>query len=299
MGRRSAVVAGALVLIGANVQTAMAGNPGPFPLVAAGQTVMAVVNTNNNNSLTDPEDCKIMAEIDSDAVMTQSGQLTVTAEQVPDENTSLQYCEETYTGPAFLSSGMAEMNLSIGGDGNAQSIITLLQGLSHSPSGTPSFAVGAGQGEAPISLAAATLRDIFGNDRGEGFLCDAGGPALQVRLDNGVQMIFNLEPFPSSGTPTHICVPAVPVEIGFGQFAQNDICFPVDANGNTPIALENAPNEPFMTIIFSNLPGCSLGRQAAPTSSEMGLILLALTLLGAGTWLLSRRQTFTASLPRV
>lgn len=298
MGRRSAVVLGALVLIGAGAQMAAAGANGSHPLVAAGQTVMAVVNTNNNNSLTDPEDCKIMAEVDDDAVMTQSGQLTVTAEQIPDENTSLQYCNEEYTGPAFLSSGFAEMNLSIGGDGTAQSIITLLQGLS-GPSGTPTHLLGSGQGGGPLTLTAATLRDIFNNDRGEGFLCNAGGPAIQVRLDNGVQMIFNLQPFPSSGDPTHICVPAVPVEIGFGQFALNDICFPVDANGNTPIALEEEPNAPFMQIIFSNLPACSLGRQAAPTTSELGLILLALALLGGGTWLLSRRRAFTASLPRV
>lgn len=297
MGRVSAVVLGALALVAISTQAAQAGDPGPFKLAASGQTVVAVVNANNNNSLTDPEDCKIMAELDSDAVMTQSGQLTVTAVQMP---ATLQYCEEVYTGPAFLSGHTAEMNLSRSGSG-LQSIITLFQqSSSATPSYTPPFAIGGGQGNGgAVALNAASLRDVLGDDRGEGFLCNAGGPALQIRTDSGVQMIFNLRPFPSSGTPTHICVPGVPLEIGFGDFDTHDICFPVDEEGNTTLALENAPEEPFIEILYSNLPACSLGRQAAPTSSELGLILLALALLGVGTGLLGRRRTFAASLPRV
>jgi hypothetical protein len=287
-----------MILAGASVQTASAGNPGPFPLVAAGQTVMAVVNTNDNNSLNDPEDCKIMAEVDEDAVMTQSGTLTVTSVQNATEETSLQYCEETFSGPAFLSPGMGEMNLSRNPGDTQQSIITLLTGLS-SPSSTPSALAGNAAGDGPFRLGAATLRSIFGTDRGEGVLCNAGGPAIQVRLDNGVKMIFNLQPFPDASNPTHMCARGVPLEVGFGEFDTHDVCIPVDANGNTPIALENAPDEPFMVILFSQLPACSLGREAAPTASELGLILLALALLGGGVWLLGRRQAFADSLPRL
>jgi hypothetical protein len=268
------------------------------PLVGPGNNpVIAVVNTNDNNSLTDPEDCKIMAVGDDDAVMNHSGVITVTAVQSPTNETSRQYCNEDYTGPAFLSPGGGQMNLSIGGDGTLQSIINLFFGSSSTPSST--LAVGGANGNgAPVVLNAAELNDLFGGFRGEGFLCEEGGPGLQMTLDNGVTLLFKLRGFPNSSNPTHMCVPQVPLEAGIDDFEMDDICFPVDSNGNLSLFVQGS-DTPFLTAPLSGLPSCTLGRRAAPTASEMGLILLALALLGGGTWLLSRRERFAASLPRL
>jgi hypothetical protein len=229
--------------------------------------------------------------------MTGSGMLFVTADQtpVPPFDNVLQYCLETFSGNAFLSSDFAEMNLSIDGDGNEQSVITLLSSLSSSSVASS----GAANGLPLVRVGAASLRDLEGDDRGDGFLCNAGGPAVQVRLDNGVRLLFNLFYFPDSSNPTHICAANVPFEIGFGEFDNHTVCIAVDENGNTNMALQSDPNSPFLEILFSDLPGCTAGRQAAPTASEIGLAALALALLAGGVALLRRRGDFTDSLPLV
>ena len=296
MGTRAVLVRTmALLLIVGTLEQVAADTP----IVGPGNNaVIAVVNTNDNNSLTDPEDCKIMAFADDDAVMNQSGQVTVTSTQVPDEETTRQYCDTDFTGPAFLSPGGAEMNLSIGGEGNLQSIINLFFG-SASGSPSPSISLGGANGNGgPAVFNAAFLTDLSGGFRGEGLLCESGGPSLQMRLDNGVTMLFKLQGFPSDSEPTHMCVPQVPLEAGIDDFEMDDICFPIDADGNISLFVQGN-STPFLTVPLNGLPGCTLGRRAAPTASELGLILLALSLLGGGSWLLSRRERFAASLPRL
>jgi hypothetical protein len=301
MGKHLAVILAMPVLVVVGLSKPVLGSMANIPVLASGQQIIGVVNADDDDSLTDDQDCKITAgvgEQDSGnglgGAMGATLPITVTGTQSNiDDDTVLQHCDVLYRGTASQNHGI-ELNLRENEMGNRQSIIHLLSQLS-SDSFTPTFAVGGASGD-PETIGAAELENIFGAFRGNGFLCNSGGPKLQMTLDNGVRVLLDIEPFPDSSDPTHMCVKSVPFEIGFGEFDTHDVCFPVDENGNIVVGTEETT---FFIVMFDDLPACTLGRQAAPSASEWGLIFLSLALLGGGSWFLSRRRALAESLPRL
>lgn len=63
-------------------------------------------------------------------------------------------------------------------------------------------------------------------------------------------------------------------------------------------ALDGDPDHPLAVVDFDALGSC-LGRTKAPTMTEVGLIVLLVLLVVAGSWHLGRRATFYESLPPV
>jgi len=133
-----------------------------------------------------------------------------------------------------------------------------------------------------------------GGSVGQGHLCTAGGPAVEVMDLGGMTFVSRFTPL-TSNLVKYLCTMA-PIPLAGGGMGMFNVCTPVDAANNSVISTVNAATTPMAMIPFGNgLAPCTGGRMA-PTASELGLIGLALALLGGGTWVLRRRASFGDSL---
>lgn len=138
-----------------------------------------------------------------------------------------------------------------------------------------------------------------------GMLCNQGGPAVVVQAEpNAPRMLFGLQEVdctscsgdpdppssacvPNTQNPTHLKV-TVPLKTTTGSLVMRDVFIPL------PLTL-SVDSTSLGSISLGDLSSCA--GAAAPTASEIGLVLLTLALLAAGAWALGRRRTFSESIP--
>jgi hypothetical protein len=124
--------------------------------------------------------------------------------------------------------------------------------------------------------------------------CTANGAAAVVRVPGATSFLVQTSFFTDNSNQTYVVAP----QLTFGQTAPNlnvpvllDAYIPVTSGHEITVALDSAPNDLLLDIDLDELPPCR-GRQAAPTLTEWGLLVLATALLSGGTWMLRRRPTF-------
>jgi len=132
-----------------------------------------------------------------------------------------------------------------------------------------------------------------------GMLCNQQGPAVVVQTGpNAPRMLFGLQEVdcsscpcvPDTQNPTHLKV-TVPLRTTAGSLVTRDV-FVAQQKGSLTLSLDSTS---LGSIPLGGLGSCALA--AAPTASEIGLVLLTLALLAAGVWALGRRRTFSESIP--
>ena len=130
-------------------------------------------------------------------------------------------------------------------------------------------------------------------------LCNQQGPAVVVQTGpNAPRMLFGLQDVdcsscpcvPDTQNPTHLKV-TVPLRTTAGSLVTRDV-FVAQQKGSLTLSLDSTS---LGSIPLGGLGSCALA--AAPTASEIGLVLLTLALLAAGVWALGRRRTFSESIP--
>jgi hypothetical protein len=138
-----------------------------------------------------------------------------------------------------------------------------------------------------------------------GMLCNQGGPAVVVQTGpNAPRMLFGLQEVncsscpcvPDTQNPTHLKVtgPLRTVAADGGLLVTRDAFIPLQGMSLT-LSLDGTSPTSLGSIPLGGLGSCVL--PAAPTASEIGLVLLTLALLAAGAWALGRRRTFSESIP--
>jgi hypothetical protein len=280
---------GILVVTAASAPVLAQPSPCPplTPIVLAGQTNLAFIDTNGNMML-DASDC----------VLTGVGQQTGMMGSVAMGNacyTAMQGSPPFITGCNDTYPGMADLDSSSGEGSATESLgVTIMYSSdSSSPSPSPSPAIGGpgGAGGFPVPLVSASVFDE-GMLLGEGMLCDAGGPAVRATV-KGVSGIarFNLI---NIGGVVHGCAP-LPFPLTTGGQATFPLCIPVGTSGSPEGGLQGGTM--YITLPLNNLQGC--GGFQTPSANEWGLLGLASALLVVGTWMLRRRPAFGAALPRV
>jgi hypothetical protein len=93
--------------------------------------------------------------------------------------------------------------------------------------------------------------------------------------------------------PTDLKV-TVPLRTTTGSLVTRDVFVPLEKMSLT-LSLDSTSPTSLGSIPLAGLGSCVLA--AAPTASEIGLVLLTLALLAAGAWALGRRRTFSESIP--
>jgi hypothetical protein len=256
------------------------------------------IDVDGNGILGDDDDCVFGATIDREDI-------TIT----PSGGSQLRVCQGQCFGFGFVDSSSAGVSiedcnwgsLSPGGPfvpACLEAGTSVPSSSSFCSSSTPSLSGGAGQGGVlPEFTAARLFYPFFGGqiipNPGAGFLCNAGGPAVQITTISGRIVVTN---FTFLGSPpTHACV-----KVPFEQLSEAkvllDACVPLNANGDIDLGVDDG--DLFATIPLSGpLPACGAGRTAAPSVTDLGLVILALGLLGFGAWTLGRRSGFARSLP--
>ena len=296
--RRAGALAVAVLMVIVLGQLVLATPPPLTPILAAGNGSLAIIDANGNGIIGDPEDCVLNA-----SGRATDGLLLITGKQADGPN-KLRVCTGNCTGNAFLDGTSDEVVLhscTFAGAPFVPMTADFCPKLgpclaSNINSTTSSAAVQAGLASVPLTITAGVVtQDLIGVRSGFGQVCTAGGPAVEITGDDGVKVLRALEPFPSSGSPTHMCVRNVPVQLASDGFVFRTACFPVE-NGVTNFALASDPEVTLARIDFTELPPCGAVR-GAPTVSEWGLIVMMLGLLSAGVWTLSRRRAFYAGLP--
>lgn len=138
-----------------------------------------------------------------------------------------------------------------------------------------------------------------------GMLCNQGGPAVVVQTGpNAPRMLFGLQEVNCSGCSSYPSLPCVPdtqnpthlkvtgpLRTVDGSLVTRDAFIPLQGMSLT-LSLDSTS---LGSIPLGGLGSCVL--PAAPTASEIGLVLLTLALLAAGAWALGRRRTFSESIP--
>jgi len=141
-----------------------------------------------------------------------------------------------------------------------------------------------------------------GGTLASGLLCSQGGPAVVVQTGpNAPRMLFGLQEVDCSSCPGSACVPdtqnptdlkvTVPLRMTDGSLVTRDVFIPLQGMSLT-LSLDSTS---LGSIPLGGLGSCVL--PAAPTASEIGLVLLTLALLATGVWALGRRRTFSESIP--
>jgi len=283
------------VAVLASVVLASTGSAEPSNLLVAGNPEIAFIDADNDGQADDPDDCVLTATVDGSDVVEVSGT------QPPGPN-KLRVCDGSCSGDSFVSVDFLEVTFTECDYSGAPFIPVVADFCDTVASCTPNgngFAHGGGAGNgAPLNLVSGLVTfPLRGSDAdGFGNICNAGGPAVQVTA-GGLTVLRELVPFPSSGTPTHLCVPDVPVQLLSGGFVLRPACFPVRPDGTTAdIALSSTPGAPLALFDFAAVSACR-GGAMAPTTSEFGLIALCATLLAGGTWMLARSRRFSGILP--
>lgn len=269
----------------------------PEDVMISGQQNIMIIDANDNGTLGDDGDCTFSAT-------SNSGALEVTPSQSGSATNPLRVCQGTCDGFAFLDSdsftamitGCNWGALSPGGPfvPACMELASSVPDSSDSPC-TASGAAGGAQGQTVLELKAGRLFypgfEFIIAEPGFGFLCNAGGPAVEISTISGRRVVTNFTFIGES--PRYACV-KIPFELTDGSKKLLDACVPLNANGNIDYA--SGPDEPFAETPLTGLASCA-GRDAAPTASDFGLVALGLALLGAGAWTLGRRRGFSASLP--
>lgn len=155
----------------------------------------------------------------------------------------------------------------------------------------------------PMSSSGGSVQEVMitqPRHSSSGLLCSQNGPAVVVQTGpNTPRMLFGLQDVNCSSCP---CVPnarnptdlkvTVPLRMSDGSLMTRDVFIPLQDNSLTLAADSTSLG----SISLGSLGSCILGA-AAPTASELGLVLLTLALLAAGAWALGRRRTFAESVP--
>lgn len=291
MNRRvvlAAVTAGCVNLMGSMAQAALS----PQPLTVNGDPNILVFDANKNGTIGDAGDCFVGGSgIGNTLALTMTQEPTMDA--VP-----LRACQPCpysssamYTVTGFVSPSSAEATVTDTCVPNCCGSIPLIGEFSSSTTISSTAGTAGTEVVMPLVLRSALLRDgepPF-QEMGSGFLCsDLGRPAAQVTT-SGVSFLVDLS---GNGGGGFTCAPIPMQRADNGRFDLIDACFPTK-NGVSNLALGDT------VIAEGDLNGLqSCARTAAPTASEWGLILLALTLASIGTWMLGRRPAFAAALPR-
>ena len=261
------------------------------PLLVSGSPYSAIVDVNKNGQLGDDNDCMFMS------YLTNGSALEIQATQPV--TTTLRACAGPCFGDGFLSSDFGQVTMSScewrrpPGPPWVPAVVEFGPTV---PSSSSPIATGAAQGAMNQPLAVQAGRLFYPldpvEDPGFASLCDAGGPAVQVKLMGGAMVVREIKQLQPNGQ-AFACV-NMPFEMEAGGFDFFDACVPTTPAGNIEVR-PGGDTGPLAIARLVGLPSC--GTTAAPAATGLGLILLAAALLGTGAWALGRRRSFVASLP--
>jgi len=229
-------------------------------ILVSGQTVMAYIDGNGNGP--DSQDCRFTGTTDS------MGNFTISP--VQDANTPLRACSGMYMGnvdPSFPT------DTSVFGKFLTS---TVMPGL-----GFPNL---------PFAFDGTFLPPDGGPRKVSSVVLTNGNEAVvgSGTLANGMSMFVGL----GTGTPGFVKVPKVPFEkADLSGFVMEDVYIP-ESNGAINFSLASDPTAILIQILLSGT--CA---RPAPTLTEWNVMMLAVLLLIAGTWTLSRRRKFSEALP--
>ncbi len=299
MSRRCALAVGAVAALIAGASTAGASSRcAGTNVLAAGEKEIAIVDVDQDGI--DEDDCVFTATsgVDGAGYTTNnagypSGRLCIHSNQ-PGGPTQLLICQDVQSeGTYDVGMGVANATLSnFYGTGN-------FAGASSPFDGSPAVAAGKGSaavnGPVPILYGRVeqALPSFGAMDYGSGFLCNAGGPAISILDVAGVRIVLRFRPVAVDGK-NYLCL-RMPFQSTYGGFVWREACFPVREDGSSDLASALDPENPTVVFPLDELPACAM--TAAPTLGAWSLIVLALGLLGGGTWLLRRRRSFSELLP--
>jgi hypothetical protein len=131
-------------------------------------------------------------------------------------------------------------------------------------------------------------------------VCSDHGTVVAVTPATGPTFLRNLDKVDCTSCP---CTAAgananflranmAPLPALTGGFIMRDIYVPI-MNNMITFASDN-PTAPFLTINLGSLERCT---QVAPSLTNAGLLVLGLSLLVMGTWVLGRRERFAQAIP--
>lgn len=288
---RSAMVF-ALIL---GMSAAAAATPS-IPLMVSGESQIAVIDANDNGMLADAGDCTFTALVGS------NGNLVINPSQGASPN-PLRVCQGPCSGFAGFDSdnffttitGCSWNSLSPG----APFVPACMEFGSSVPdsSSSPCSVTNTGGGASgvpdfPVDVKAGRLFypgfEFIIAEPGFGFLCNAGGPAVEIQTISGRRVVTDLKFIDG-----FVCV-NMPFETVSGSKVLLDACLPLTDSGILEFSVGDG--SPVAETVFTGLPSCG-GRNAAPTASDIGLVALGLALLGFGAWKIGARRGFSASLP--
>jgi hypothetical protein len=289
----AAVVVGVLLI---GFSAAYAGMPEPLPVKVNGSEDIAVIDADDDGQFDEDSDCVFRASV-------ENSDLTITPMQDEGSSTRLRVCDGPCMGNAGASLDFIEIVInqcdwdSPPGGPFVPADLLVGRNLLSSSSGVSGGGTASGNGQVIQLVEGRLIYPFlpFDSDAGDGFLCNLNGPAATVRLRNGVRVVRDLVPFPSNGTPTHLCV-TIPFELLGGGFVLRKICFPFNPDGNTDISVGD---ESVAFLSFSGLRQCGAGALAAPSMTSAGLVALLMVLLAVGIWGLGRRRGFYEGLPLI
>lgn len=254
------------------------------PLLTSGMTYAAKIDTDLSESPT-ANDCTFSPLID-----TNTGAISITAVQTG--GILLKACAiGPFEGSAILSSTGNFYNLQI--DEPAASAEDIPLAATATDESRP--------GGTPLAITRLDIADGLGS----GNLCNVGGePGIAARSSNGTFFVGGLNFYPNDANPTHIKIPALVMGMPFlclqgasgGRFCL-DGYIPVNMDRTVDV-MQDGADDPDVVVDLDNLPNCPTGRNAAPTTTEWGVIGLIVALLALGTWGIRRRPSFVHSLPR-
>jgi hypothetical protein len=156
-----------------------------------------------------------------------------------------------------------------------------------------------GPGGEPLAITRLDIADGLGS----GNLCNVGGePGVAARSSNGTFFVGALSFYPSDVNPTHIKIPGLVMGMPFlcPQATIGRACLdgyiPINMDHTVDVMVQGADG-PSALVNLDELPNCPTGRNAAPTTTEWGVIGLIVALLVVGTWAIGRRPSFARALP--
>ena len=251
-------------------------------LVVSGQSSLVIIDGDGNGP--DAGDCRLTATLGG------GSSFTVSAQQ--DDSTPILFCADQFFGSTFQGTDSSSDYLGATVDSDNLSLPEVpVRGEfvdeQANPDGPP----------VRINDALDYLRISNPNtnaDIANVSPCTANGPAAVVRVPGATSFLVQTSFFTDSNDQTYVVAP----QLTFGQTAPNlnvpvqlNAYIPVTSDRRITVALDIAPNDLLLDIDLDALPPCG-GRQAAPTLTEWGLLILATALLSGGTWMLRRRPAF-------
>jgi hypothetical protein len=274
MTRTSSVVAALTLLCGASQLMAQA-----HDISVSGQTVLGILDTDQDGMPDPPNDCSFKANILGTAFMVDGTQ----------GNTGLQLqgCGD------FMGTAGANGSIELNFTSSAH-----VPGFVQLPAVVDLFHGGAGGGGAggapPVALPVNRLEiELGGSEDAGGLLCSLGGPVVQIRTTDGTTVVAALEFFPNASNPQYLKAPNIPISNSIGQRVLVDGYIPVTPDRKIIVTIEGV-DDPVVEIDLDHLDPC--GGLAVPTTTEWGLIALMLGLLAAGVWMLRGRPGFANGL---